>query len=429
MAHVTYPPQPSDRFEVYRFFNGIAAEGNDGLTNHRTRVPLVKSFLLEHVSSQSGRTPRQPMAILQSLGADVRRIDDTFLEVKDVDADSSVSSPTRRTVGYVEQYNERYFAFYTSDDSQSAKHRVNRWITRSPDLDATWFSGQLLQRLWDNDISGRGDDRYGKLTFKHESVFEMPEDAADEQDTEQGDNGDAEDAGGEDQPEFERRTARFYMADKIGRIRNSLKNLQENYAPLYALYGVRFPSRTGRGSHDLYQDGRITNRTESFEDHRNTVRYLYRTYRAMLDMTEATAWHRMERTPNNLTTHIGAKGVPLIVRFKEDLPEPTFKRWVSLAFQKRNRFRLWGEPLWLGPTKVHVYGADRHLWQPINIEMTEKSLVAILPQGTCGNTFHRLVTNIQAYVCPSIEAWLGSEPFAGLMDNSITESGGDADEH
>jgi hypothetical protein len=60
--------------------------------------------------------------------------------------------------------------------------------------------------------------------------------------------------------------------------------------------------------------------------------------------------------------------------------------------------------------------------------MTEKSLVAILPQGTCGNTFHRLVTNIQAYVCPSIEAWLGGEPFQGIVDNSIEESGGYTDE-
>ena len=63
-----------------------------------------------------------------------------------------------------------------------------------------------------------------------------------------------------------------------------------------------------------------------------------------------------------------------------------------------------------------------------NIEMTEKSLIAILPQDTCGNTFHRLVTNIQAYVCPSIETWLGGEAFQGIVDNSIAKSGGYTDE-
>jgi hypothetical protein len=52
--------------------------------------------------------------------------------------------------------------------------------------------------------------------------------------------------------------------------------------------------------------------------------------------------------------------VPLIINFAERLSEATFNRWVILAFQKRNQFRLWGDPVQLGPTKVHVYGADRH---------------------------------------------------------------------
>jgi hypothetical protein len=98
------------------------------------------------------------------------------------------------------------------------------------------------------------------------------------------------------------------------------------------------------------------------------------------------------------------------------LSEATFDRWIQIGFQKRNRFKLWGDPIRLGPTKVHVYGADRHLWQPINMEITAKQLVAILPVGTCGNTFHRLVTNIQQYVAPKINAWVGSDPFNDLVN-------------
>lgn len=367
------------------------------------------------------------MDILQSLGAEVRHLDETFLEVRDRDSGPDTAGADQRTVGYVEQFNERFFAYYTSDESQNATKRVNRWITYSADLDSSWFSSQLLQRLWDTDVSLRGDQRFGKLTFKHESIFEMPEDAAGESDAEANDD-DPEDNDTDDQPDFERRKARFHMADRIGRIKDSLRKLQDNYAPLHALYALRFPSRVGRGSHDLYQQGRLTNRSESFEEHRNMVRYLYRTYGAMLTLTEDRAWHHMESTPASMRTNIGAKGVPLVVRFNEEISKATFAHWVTRAFQKRNRFRLWGEPIWMGPTKVHVYGADRHLWQPINIEMTEKSLVAILPQGTCGNTFHRLVTNIQAYVCPSINAWLGSAPFQGIVDDSIAQSGGYTDE-
>jgi hypothetical protein len=47
--------------------------------------------------------------------------------------------------------------------------------------------------------------------------------------------------------------------------------------------------------------------------------------------------------------------------------------------------------------------------------MTSKRVVAILPKGTCGNTFHRLVTNVQQYVCPKIDVWLGAKPFDQLV--------------
>jgi hypothetical protein len=171
----------------------------------------------------------------------------------------------------------------------------------------------------------------------------------------------------------------------------------------------------------LFQHGQVTNRSDSFEDHRNTVRYLYQAYKCVLEATENVAWGKVD--PPSADRPIGGslKGVPLIVRFREELPESTFRLWVARAFQKRNQFRLWGDPLWLGPAKVHVYGADRHLWQPINVELTSKGVVAILPQGTCGNTFHRLVTSIQRYVCPNIEAWLGKEPFRSLANAMPSE--------
>src|SRR5205823_995639 len=146
----------------------------------------------------------------------------------------------------------------------------------------------------------------------------------------------------------------------------------------------------------------------------NTVRYLYRTYKTILENTERSAWLTEEVLPAN-RKGTSFKGVPLIINFAEELSEATFNRWVDLAFQKRNQFRLWGDPIRLGPRKVHVYGADRHLWQPINLEMTTNRVVAILPKGTCGNTFHRLVTNVQHYVCPKIEVWLGAKPFQQLV--------------
>jgi len=420
MNQITSPYAPKDRFEVYRFFNGLSAEGQEGLSRSHTRIPLVKTFLLEHVSSRSGRTPKTPADILKPLGVESRCLDDSFLELRVWEPGEGDAPLKLKTVGYLEQYDERFFAFYTADKVDVAKKRVQHWLVRSPDLDSTWFSGQLLQSLWDRDVSKRGDNAFSKLVFRHESIFDMPEDAT--QETELEDEEATEEGSEEDRPERDRRKVRSEIRDRIGPIRKALTKLQGNYSPLNALYALRFPSSAARGSHDLYQMGQITNRADSFEDHRNMVRYLYRTYKAVLENTERSAWLSEEEAPAGKTAAY-FKGVPLIIKFTEELSEATFNRWVNLAFQKRNQFRLWGDPIRLGPRKVHVYGADRHLSQPINLEMTSDRVVAIHPKGTCGNTFHRLVTNVQRYVCPKIEVWLGAKPFQELMSEAQRNSG------
>ncbi len=411
------PQYPSDRFEVYRFFNGLSAEGKAGLDRAHTRAPLVKTFLLEHVARRGDGRPKPPADIFEGLGVDVQMLDDHFMALTDDVLDPETKQQHRLTTGFVEQYDERFFAYYTCEGSAEAKKRLARWI-QAPDLDAAWFSSPLLQVLWNRDVKDRGDGRFAKLVFSHESIFDMPDDSAEaDAVSEEEDEYETETSAGADpdKPDIERRKARFEMGDRIGRIKESLTKLQEDYAPLHALYALRLPSRLGRGGHDLYQTGQITNRADNFEDHRNTVRYLYRTYKAILAFTEECAWSHVEEPAQGGRASIGMKGVPLVVQFGEPLSEATFNRWVQMAFQKRNRFRLWGNPIRLGPTKVHVYGADRHLWQPINLELTAKGVVAILPKGTCGNTFHRLVTNIQHYVCPKIQAWIGSESFESVV--------------
>lgn len=412
------PPEvTTDRFEIYRFFNGISTEGKKGIDQARTRLPLVKTFLLEHVACRDGRRPKLPTEIFPQLDAELWQIDDTFYGVRLPVDDGSNGKSRPATVGFLEQYDERFFAYYTSEHSDDAKKRWARWV-QHPDLDATWFSSPFLQVLWNADVSTRGDDRFGKLVFRHESVFEMPDNFASEvtsdDDSEEDANqqSDVED----DRVEPERRKARFEMGDRIGRIKRSLEALQQNYDPLHVLYALRLPSRHSQGGHDLYQTGQVTNRTDSFEDHRNTVRYLYRLYKEVLEYTEDCAWPSAITEQPSQQPQIASGGAPLIVRFSEPLSVATFDRWVELAFRKRNRFKLWGEPIRLGPTAVHVYGADRHLWQPINLELTATGIVAILPRGTCGNTFHRLVANIQHYVCPKMDAWIGSTPFDQIVN-------------
>jgi hypothetical protein len=417
MLHALAPERRRDRFDVYRFFNGISAEGKEETASGRLRTPLVKTFLLEHVSRHGERQPKPPPTVFAQWGDELRHIDDSFFSVNSDVTDPETMRPRRAVTGFLEKYDERFFAYYTCEKSDLARKRVGRWI-QHPDLDATWFSSPLLQSLWDRDVSKRGDDRFAKLVFRHESIFEMPDDSASDAavDAEDEDEDAAEGQYGEDQEDIaepERRKARFVMGDRIGRISAALAALQRNYDPLHALYALRLPSRSSAGGHELYQNGQITNRADTFEDHRNTVRHIYRIYRSVLEFTEECAWQSLG--PREHRSQVGRRGEPLIIEFSVPISKSTFERWVSMAFRKRNAFKLWGNPIRLGPTKVHVYGADRHLWQPINLEITAERVVATLPYGTCGNTFHRLIANVQHYVCPRICAWIGSEPFESVV--------------
>ena len=410
------PDNPKDRFDAYRFFNGVSAEGKEGIDAGRTRIPLVKTFLLEHVSGSGRRKPKAVEVLWNSLESEAHQIDESFFSITAKVRDPETEKFALKVVGFVESFDERFFAFYTCENSEDAKTRVSRWA-QHPDLDLTWFSSPLLQTLWQNDISKRDDARFTKLVFRHESIYEMPADFAERVPVDETEEitSSATTEAEDDGPEPERRKARVELGDRIERIKRSLDDLQKSYDPMNALASLRIPSLTATGGHDLYQAGQITNRTDSFEDHRNTVHYLYQIYKSVLNYTELLAWQQYGTPGESPIRAMQTGGAPLVVRFAQPLEKETFDRWIDLAFQKRNRFKLWGQPIRRGPTKVHVYGADRHLWQPINLELTANGMTALLPRGTCGNTFHRLVANIQHYVSPKIQAWLGEKPFAEVV--------------
>jgi len=112
-------------------------------------------------------------------------------------------------------------------------------------------------------------------------------------------------------------------------------------------------------------------------------------------------------------------GSPVTIRFGEPLSKETFDYWIKSIFGCiNNRFGLWGNPIRLGPQKVHVYGVDKHLWKPIFLEFTDKHLIAIVPKGACGNTIHRLICNIQRYIDPAAKAYIGDIEYKIMVDQS-----------
>lgn len=397
-----------NREEMIRLLDGYSIERKEELDQKKTKKGLVKSYLLETVDGFQD-TKKTLSDILTPFASELIQIDAGLYKV--------LNKNSGKYMGFLESFWEgRYLAFYSLELSKNIDKLVKDLVLLSPQLDHVWLSGWTFNILWEKVKELSNPNRFTRIVFEHESIFEIDSDT-DETD---------EDQIFEDEEEqliFERRSSKIALVDKIGLLKDKLNKFQELYSPMYSITQLRFPSPIARGGHDFFHFGKATNRSESFRDHRSHVLYVLKIYRELIKKTQEIVWFSFEK----VSIQKGGEfqkliGAPLIVKFREPLNEETFNHFIISTFERvKNRFRLWGNPIRLGPKKVHVYGVDKHLWQPIFMEITDKHIIAIIPKGTCGNTVHRLVSNIQIYLDPAAEVTLGNKSYREIAQDSSRE--------
>jgi hypothetical protein len=400
----------TSREKMIRYLDGYSAERMEELDERKIKRPLVKSYMLEHIGD-TGRQ-RKVTDILAEFGIESQKIDENLYRILDKKIDEGY-------MGFLEVLTPRYFVFYTLHPSDKADRWIKNLVLNSPELDHVWLSGLTFNVLWQIIAQISKPHRYVSILFVHESIYQIDSEIfgdENEEDKEISLSLDEEDV----IEVVERRASKFKLVDKISVVQEKLSKLQELYSPLYAISQLRFPSPVGRGGHDFYDNGKVTNRSGNFRDHRSHILYVQKIYDELMKRTEEKAWYSMFKEtvtiPGQFQKLIGA---PVIIKFGEPLSKETFDYWIKSTFGRiNNRFRLWGNPIILGPKKVHVYGVDKHLWKPIFIELTDKHLIAIIPKGTCGNTIHRLICNIQRYIDPSAKAYIGDEEYKSMVEQS-----------
>jgi hypothetical protein len=397
---------------LIRFFDGYATERIEELDERKLKTPLVKSFMLEIQDGEQTRISQNLERILSRRNVHLKTVDETL---------SLVTDGQEGEIGFLERLSYRMLVLYSIRKSNDIKPWVRSLVHSSPNIDHVWLSGLTFSVLWDLVVKLSRPNRFTRLAFTHESIFDIdgnpPEIEDDDEEESSVSSFPSED---DSQGEIiERRATSFRLVDRVGKVQKQLGALQKTYLPFCAISQLRFPSPVGRGGHDFYDDGQVTNRSESFRDHRSHILFVNRIYEQLLRSTEQQAWYSIREqvgVPGQFRKIVGA---PVVIQFKEPLGPKVFDRWVQSTFERKiNKFRLWGHPIRLGPTKVHVYGIDRHLWQPLFLELTAKGCIAIIPNGTCGNTVHRLVTNIQRYLDPGADAFIGDKPYKQVVEES-----------
>ena len=406
-----YLPRLESREHFVDYLEGIVPATVAEVKEAKSTRKLVKTYMLE-TARHGQATPE--LADVFAKRVELHRLDDTLYRVEDAAHDGNV-------VGLLEALDERHPVLYTTLASHDSKKWVRQVVDHNPWLDRLWLSSQILFQLWRQVQSNTPGNRYVRLGFEHEAWYEASSDleALDLDASEVNDDtaAEMEDEDDDISASFvERRKSKVTLTERLAVLEQTLDRLVDLYDPLHSLVKLQMPSE-GRGGHMLFYDGQATNRSDSFAEHRAAVAQVLKLYRRITEHAEDQLWVD--------TTTVGAdgfnvEGAPLTIRFSEPLSEPTFDRFVSLGLQRwTSRFRIGGYVTRRGPTKVHMAAIDRHLWQPLLLEVTSKQLLGVLPRGTCGNTIHRLVTNVQRLVDPNVDVWLGDEHYESAVRDSM----------
>ena len=403
------------REEAIQALDGYSSERQDELaSDQKTGRPLLKTYMLETVPSHV--TDPSVDTLFAAVGVTLTAIDETLFRAFD--------QREKRVIGLVEKLLPRYPVFYSLEDSYIADRFVKNLVQQNAMLDRLWISWRAFADLFKFILETTPKQRYGRMVFQYANVYESsdyggPETGQIDPDTASRDHDDG------DQPVVERRSNKTTIVERLSVLEKILPKMRGLYQPLNAIAQLRFPA-TGRGGHDFFFNGKVTNRSDSFKDHRQHVEFVLGRYKMATELTEKAAWGSLERTSMSTA---GEKrellGAPVYLVFQEALSQSTFETFVRATFSRKySRFGLWGDPVRLGQTKVHVYAVDRHIWQPLFLEITEKQMVAVVPEGTCGNTINRLVTNVQQYLDPAVDVWVGDRRYDDLLATGSSDGGG-----
>ena len=401
-------PWLRSRREYFDYLDRWTVGAVDELRARMSTRALTKAFLLETSRANGFRNPEG--ALSEGEWPRLDPIDETLFRMRWPNESEDWA--------LVEVEDERYPVIYTAVESDVASRRIDQIVDGSALLDRAWFSASMFRELWRLIVSVHQESRFSRIVFEHESVYQRvvddPLGQSEESEAEESDH----ESGADEQPlSPERRRARMQITERIGRMEKAVLPWEERYDPLASIVQMRIPAPS-RGGYDVYFNGRFTNRSDSTTSFREAVRDVMKQYRSSTQKVEDAAWPIRSEAQAGQRGSIGA---PLLIRFSEPLDSGVFDRWVAALRRRNNRFRLWGTPIPRGPGKVHFYAVDNHLWQPIDLEIARDHVYALLPDGTCGNTVHRLVTNIQRFVEPKISVFVGERPYEDFVGKVTSE--------
>jgi hypothetical protein len=359
---------------------------------------LIKSYVLETLPS-NGISDMNVPNVLHGVEWQISPVDGADL-YRVADAEGHL--------GFLEPVSSRHLVLHTTKETRRADKTLRNTVFATAQLDFGWLAGSTFETIWQQLVLPQMPDRFVTFKFEHLARFEEPE--WDEEDEELDEDWSDDDL-------IERRASALQITERSEQIDRFLPQLQIYHPPFRAIKMLRIPASGVRGGYDVWSWGKVTYRSPTFRDGRSQVLSLTRLYEEATRVIEQRLWFQTEPTTfGDGGEAVTVTGAPVTIAFDPPLSLSTFQNFVETTFERgQGPFRLWGNPIRVSERKAHIYGIDLHLWKRIYLEITPRQLVAVLPRGTCGNTVHRLVANVQRYLAPNVRAFIGDVSYSDLL--------------
>lgn len=396
-------PKFKTKIDLFEFFNKYTVERKDELNERRVNLPLLKSYILE---TFAGGTDETIIQEIKGNGLQIETMEGNCYEIRDYEN-------KKEPLGWLEPFSERYFAIYTIRKASSVDRIIENIIRESVKLDSLWLSDFIYRYFFNHIKNIFANYRFIKIKFEFDASLKW--NLMDELIKEV------------EHPEIyddnrENKTTSMDFTNTIEEVEQFLPELRK-ISPITTAKSIsmlRYPGDKG-GGHDFYYNGKVTNRSNSFIEHHHNINFMISIYSSLTRDIEEIVWVRQEKF-NFKSSGSYLKGSPVVIEFEKPLDKVMFKNFVIRTFERGyGPFRLWGEPMYFSENKVHVYGLDLHLWQEVFLELTPEVFVMILPEGVCGNTVNRMITNIQHYLDPDFKVYIGEESYEDMVKKSLEE--------
>lgn len=316
-----------------------------------SNVP-TKTLVLDTHPSESAGTRDYIQGLLDNTG-DVHPTNDAFLFR--VEAEGEVEL-------WIDALEARFWSVHSWSRARDVKRYIKSRVEARRDLDFAWLPSAHLRGAWP-EASGAGS-----MLSKFKGHRLLPEGV----------------------------TARDMQVRVRGNDSQKLLDyIEENdaYRSAVAFDRIGFDAvkdEFGSAREAVDRLGRFAATGTSFELHQEIVRGVVQRYRRLVFLVESRA------LSISTLEHGGYAplGSPIVLRFR---PIPDMGVFLDGLFSAREPFRLWGIPEQAGDDAWVVEAVDLHVGQRIPMDVGTDWLRIYLPQGACGNTVVRLVSNLQTY--------------------------------